>query len=45
VATPTSEEPVRPSTGFEYVLVGGTPVVDGGRLVDGVRPGRALVGR
>jgi N-acyl-D-aspartate/D-glutamate deacylase len=41
----TYEEPARPSTGFRYVLVGGTPVVDGGRVVDGVRPGQALTGR
>ena len=41
----TYEEPARPSTGFKYVLVGGTPVVDGGRLVEGVHPGRALTGR
>lgn len=41
----TYEEPVRPSTGFEYVLVGGSPVLDRGRLVEGVRPGRALVAR
>jgi N-acyl-D-aspartate/D-glutamate deacylase len=41
----TYELPTRASTGFQYVLVGGTPVVDGGRLVDGVRPGRAVVGR
>jgi len=41
----TYEEPAHPSTGFKYVLVGGAPVVDGGRLVDGVRPGRALTGR
>jgi Amidohydrolase family len=41
----TYEEPVRPSTGFKYVLVGGVAVVDEGRLVDGVHPGRALLGR
>jgi N-acyl-D-aspartate/D-glutamate deacylase len=41
----TYEQPARPSTGFRFVLVGGTPVVDGGRLVEGVRPGRAVVGR
>jgi N-acyl-D-aspartate/D-glutamate deacylase len=41
----TYEEPARPSTGFKYVLVGGVAVVDGGRLVDGVQPGRPLTGR
>jgi N-acyl-D-aspartate/D-glutamate deacylase len=41
----TYEEPARPSTGFKYVLVGGVAVVDGGRFVDGVQPGRSLTGR
>jgi hypothetical protein len=41
----TYEQPTRPSTGFQYVMVGGTPVVDGGRLVDGVRAGRPPTGR
>ena len=40
----TYEDPVRPSTGFKYVLVGGVAVVDDGRLVGGVQPGRALTG-
>lgn len=31
-----------PSEGFEYVLVGGVPVVDQGALVTGARPGRAV---
>ena len=30
------------SEGFEYVIVNGTPVVDGGELAEGVRPGRAI---
>jgi N-acyl-D-aspartate/D-glutamate deacylase len=41
----TYEEPARPSTGFRYVLVGGVAVVDAGRLVETVHPGRALTGR
>jgi hypothetical protein len=41
----TYEEPSRPSTGFKYVLVGGVAVVDEGRVVESVRPGRALLGR
>jgi N-acyl-D-aspartate/D-glutamate deacylase len=41
----TYEEPSRPSTGFKYVLVGGVAVVDEGRVVESVRPGRALTGR
>lgn len=39
------ERPAEPSVGFRYVLVAGTPVVDGGKLVDGVFPGKALVRR
>ena len=30
------------SDGFEYVLVNGVPVVDRGKLVEGVRPGRPV---
>jgi hypothetical protein len=41
----TYEEPARPSTGFKYVLVGGVAVVDEGRLVGGVHPGRPVTGR
>jgi hypothetical protein len=33
-----------PSTGVRYLLVAGTLVVDEGRIVDGVAPGRPLVG-
>jgi hypothetical protein len=38
----TYEHPAEPSVGFRYVLVAGTPVVDGGRIAEGVFPGRAL---
>jgi len=31
-----------PSDGIEYVIVNGVVVVDGGELVEGVRPGRAV---
>jgi N-acyl-D-aspartate/D-glutamate deacylase len=41
----TYEEPARPSTGFRYVIVGGVPVVDDGRLVEAAHPGKALTGR
>jgi len=41
----TYERPAEPSVGFRYELVGGTAVVDGGKLVDGVFPGKALVRR
>ena len=30
------------SEGIEYVLVNGVPVIDGGELVEGVRPGRPV---
>ncbi len=36
------DAPATPSRGFVHVLVGGTPVVRDGRLVDGVFPGRAI---
>lgn len=38
----TFREPALPSEGIQYVLVAGTPVVDGGKLNDAVRPGRAI---
>jgi N-acyl-D-aspartate/D-glutamate deacylase len=41
----TYEQPALPSTGFKYVLVGGVPVVDESRLVEGVHPGKPLTGR
>ena len=31
-----------PSEGFRYVLVNGVPIVDNGRFVEGVRPGRPI---
>jgi N-acyl-D-aspartate/D-glutamate deacylase len=37
----TYAQPALPSVGFKYVLVGGTPVVKDGKLVNGVAPGRA----
>jgi dihydroorotase len=41
----TYTSPSLPSEGFEYVLVNGVLVIDGGELVEGVRPGQAIVGR
>jgi hypothetical protein len=32
------------SVGVEYLLVGGVVVVDGGKLVEGVFPGKPLAG-
>ena len=37
----TFEEPMQYSQGIQYVLVNGVPVVNDGKLVDGVFPGRA----
>jgi N-acyl-D-aspartate/D-glutamate deacylase len=34
-----------PSVGVRYLLVNGTVVVDGGKLVDGVAPGKAITSR
>ena len=38
----TYEEPSLPPTGIEYVVVGGTAVVDGGEIVEGVTPGMGV---
>jgi hypothetical protein len=40
----TYTRPAEPSTGVRYLLVSGTPVVRDGKIVDGVAPGRALLG-
>jgi hypothetical protein len=40
----TFEKPMEPSVGVHYLLVGGTAVIDEGKLVSGGFPGRALVG-
>lgn len=40
----TFQKPMEPSEGVEYLLVGGTVVVDEGKLAPGVFPGRALLG-
>jgi dihydroorotase len=38
----TFREPALQPAGIEYVLVGGVPVVEAGKLREGVRPGRAI---
>jgi N-acyl-D-aspartate/D-glutamate deacylase len=38
----TYREPVLPPDGMRYVIVNGVPVVENGRIVEGVRPGRAI---
>jgi len=40
----TFEKPMEPSVGVRYLVVGGTVVVDEGKIVPEVFPGRALVG-
>jgi N-acyl-D-aspartate/D-glutamate deacylase len=40
----TYQKPMEPSVGMRYVLVGGVPVVDEGKLVEGTFPGKALLG-
>jgi len=40
----TYDRPAEPSVGYRYVLVAGTPVVQDGKVVENVFPGRALVG-
>jgi N-acyl-D-aspartate/D-glutamate deacylase len=40
----TFEKPMETSVGVHYLLVGGTPLIDEGKLVPDVFPGRALVG-
>jgi len=40
----TFEKPDVPSTGVRYLLVNGTLVIDGGTIIEGIAPGRALVG-
>src|SRR5499427_2117903 len=39
----TFEKPMEPSVGVNYLLVGGTVVIDGGKMVEGVFPGRGIV--
>src|ERR1700733_2395163 len=40
----TFEKPMEPSVGVRYLVVGGTVVVDGGKIVPDVFPGRAILG-
>jgi N-acyl-D-aspartate/D-glutamate deacylase len=40
----TFAKPMEPSIGVRYLLVGGTAVVDEGKIVPDVFPGRALLG-
>lgn len=40
----TYQHPMEPSIGMKYVLVGGTVIVDQGKLVENAYPGKALLG-
>jgi hypothetical protein len=40
----TFEKPMEPSVGVRYLVVGGTIVIDEGKIVPGVFPGRVLLG-
>ena len=44
IDTATFEEGLSNSIGIEYVLVGGTIVIRGGELIEGVFPGKAIYG-
>lgn len=41
----TYQQPMTPSVGVEYLLVGGAVVVDKGKLIEGVFPGKAILGK
>ena len=41
----TFQKPMEPSIGVHYLLVAGTVIVDDGKIVPDVYPGRALLGR
>lgn len=40
----TFEKPMEPSVGVHYLLVGGTVLIDDGKMVPDVYPGRAILG-
>jgi N-acyl-D-aspartate/D-glutamate deacylase len=40
----TYQAPMEPSTGMQFVIVGGTVLIDRGKLVPNTFPGRALIG-
>jgi len=41
----TFEKPMEPSVGVRELIVAGTPVIEGGKLVPDVYPGQAIVGK
>ena len=40
----TFEKPMEPSVGVHFLIVGGTTLIDDGKMVEDVYPGRAIVG-
>jgi len=40
----TYQHPMEPSVGVEYLLVGGAVLVEKGKLLEGVLPGKAIIG-
>jgi N-acyl-D-glutamate deacylase/dihydroorotase len=40
----TFEKPMEPSVGVLYLVVGGTVLIEDGKVVDNVFPGKAIVG-
>jgi len=40
----TFEKPMEPSVGVHYLVVGGTTLIDDGKMVEGIFPGQAIVG-
>jgi N-acyl-D-aspartate/D-glutamate deacylase len=40
----TFQKPMEPSVGVRYLVVGGTVLVDQGKIVEGVFPGKAALG-
>lgn len=40
----TFQKPTEPSVGVHYLLVGGTVLIDDGKMIDNVFPGKAIVG-
>ena len=40
----TFEKPMEPSVGVHYLLVSGAVLIDDGKMVEGVFPGKAIVG-
>lgn len=40
----TFEKPMEPSVGVHFLMVGGTVIIDGGKMVEGVYPGKVIMG-